>query len=237
MVVCLTNFSIMRIGIIAEGFAGANVIKAIVKKLMGFDGADLRVLRPEEAFDETDLQAMNFSNWQLVFESCKDAVFMGAFFDSLEGDAMLILHVDTAERGLDGYDVNEPRRTKGVDYPTYAEQLRKNVIEKVNALVAEPYRDRIAYAIAVEETDAWLIPLFENAQSDTASHARAKERLAALIGSDKKRVKRYVDTAQKSLDYVRLGAQLAKDLNNCRKRNRSLDLFCMDIESRNQVNE
>ena len=227
----------MRIGIIAEGFADANVIKAIVKKLLGYDGADMRVLRPEEALDETDLQALNFSNWQLVFESCKDERFLGAFFDSLEGEAMLIVHVDTAERGLVGYDVNEPQRTKGVDYSTYAEQLRQNVIDKINALVAEPYRERIAYAIAVEETDAWLIPLFENKSGDSASHARAKETLAKLIAADKKRVKAFVDSEHKSLDYIKLGNEFAKDLKNCRKRNKSLDLFCLDIESRNQVNE
>lgn len=222
----------MRIGIIAEGFADANVIKAIVKKLLGYDGADMRVLRPEEAFDETDLQALNFSNWQLVFESCKDADFLGAFFDSLEGEAMLIVHVDTAERGMEGYDVNDPQRTKGVDYPVYAEQLRQKVIEKVNALVPEAYRDKIVYAIAVEETDAWLIPLFENKAGDTASHARAKETLFKLISADKKRVRAYVDTEHKSLDYVKLGAELAKELKDCRKRNKSLDLFCVDIEGR-----
>lgn len=220
----------MRIGIIAEGFADANVIKAIVKKLLGYDGADMRVLRPEEAFDETDLQAMSFSNWQLVLESCKDGEFLGAFFDSLEGDAILIVHVDTAERGQAGYDVKEPQRTKGVDYATYSEQLRQNVIQKINALIAEPYREKVVYAIAIEETDAWLIPLFENKAGDTASHAGAKETLSKLISADKKRVKTFVDTEHKSLDYVKLGAELAKEFKNCRKRNRSLDLFCLDIE-------
>ena len=44
----------MRIGIIAEGFADANVIKAIVKRILRCDGSDIRVLRPEEAFDATD---------------------------------------------------------------------------------------------------------------------------------------------------------------------------------------
>lgn len=222
----------MRIGIIAEGFADASVIKAIAKKLLGYDGADMRVLRPEEAFDETDLQAMNFSNWQLVFESCKDADFLGAFFDSLEGEAILIVHVDTAERGQEGYDVNEPQRTKGVDYSAYTEQLRHNVVEKVKALIAEPYCEMIVYAIAVEETDAWLIPLFGNKTGDTASHVRAKETLSKLISLDKKRAKAYVDTERKSLNYVKLGSELAKELKNCRKRNKSLDLFCVELESR-----
>ena len=225
----------MRIGIIAEGFADANVIKAIVKKLLGYDGADMRVLRPEEAFDETDLQAMNFSNWQLVLESCKDGEFLGAFFDSLEGDAILIVHVDTAERGQAGYDVNEPQRTKGVDYTTYSEQLRQNVIQKINALIAEPYREKVVYAIAIEETDAWLIPLFENKTGDTASHVRAKETLANLISADKKLKKAFVDTEHKSLDYVKLGKELTKELRRCRGRNKSLDLFCVDIESKKPV--
>lgn len=225
----------MRIGIIAEGFADANVIKAIVKKLLGYDGADMRVLRPEEAFDETDLQAMNFSNWQLVLESCKDGEFLGAFFDSLEGDAILIVHVDTAERGQAGYDVNEPQRTKGVDYATYSEQLRQNVIQKINALIAEPYREKVVYAIAIEETDAWLIPLFENKTGDTASHVRAKETLAKLISADKKLKKAFVDTEHKSLDYVKLGKELTKELRRCRGRNKSLDLFCVDIESKKPV--
>lgn len=225
----------MRIGIIAEGFADANVIKAIVKKLLGYDGADMRVLRPEEAFDETDLQAMNFSNWQLVLESCKDGEFLGAFFDSLEGDAILIVHVDTAERGQAGYDVNEPQRTKGVDYATYSEQLRQNVIQKINALIAEPYREKVVYAIAIEETDAWLIPLFENKTGDTASHVRAKETLANLISADKNLKKVFVDTEHKSLDYVKLGKELTKELRRCRGRNKSLDLFCVDIESKKPV--
>lgn len=224
----------MRIGIIAEGFADANVIKAIVKKLMGYDSADMRVLRPEEAFDETDLQAMNFSNWGLVFESCKDESFLSAFFDTLEGDAMLIVHVDTAERGLKGYEVNEPQRTKGVDYEEYTEQLRVNVMQKISAFIPEAYRERIIYAIAVEETDAWLIPLFDNKAGDTATHARAKEMLAKLIGADKKIAKSYIDTKHKSLDYEKLGKELAKDLKSCRKHNKSLDLFCLDIESWNQ---
>lgn len=220
----------MRIGIIAEGFADVAVIKAIVKKLLGLDGAALRVLRPEEAFDETDLQAMNFSNWGLVLESCKDEELLSAFFDDIEDDALVIVHIDTAERSQVGYDVNEPVRTGNLNYSEYAETVRANVLQRIESLIAEPYRDRIAYAIAVEETDAWLIPLFDNHAGDTASHAKAKETLERLIGSVKKRSRTYVDTSRKSLDYVKLGKELSKNLANCRRRNKSLDLFCVEVE-------
>ena len=223
---------VMRIGIIAEGFADANVIKALVQKLTGCKDVDIYLLRPEEIFDETDLNAMNFSNWNLVFESCRDEVLLDAFFEEIEGDAILVVHIDTAERGSKGYDVDIPQRSRGVDYSEYSVLLRGNVKSKIESLIAEPYRDRIAYAIAIEETEAWLIPLFDKGIGDTSSHVRVKEHLSSLIGVDKKNVKKYIDTRHKSLDYVKLGKELAKNLNRCRYRNKSLDLFCVDIESR-----
>lgn len=224
------NFDDMRIGIIAEGFADANVIKAIVKRLLGCDGSDIRVLRPDEAFDETDLNAMNFSNWNLVLESCMNDEFLGAFLDGLEGDAIMIVHIDTAERGEKGYDVHEPVRTGRMDYAEFSMTLRENVMHKIEALIAEPFRDRISYAIAIEETDAWLIPLFENKKGDSASHTHPKETLQALIGADKKRIKAYRDTTHGSLDYAKLGKELSQSLAECRSRNKSLDLFCLEIE-------
>ena len=221
---------VMRIGIIAEGFADANVIKALVQKLTGCKDVDIYLLRPEEIFDETDLNAMNFSNWNLVFESCRDEVLLDAFFEEIEGDAILVVHIDTAERGSKGYDVDIPQRSRGVDYSEYSMLLRGNVKSKIESLIAEPYRNRIAYAIAIEETEAWLIPLFDKGSGDTSSHVRVKEHLSSLIGVDKKNVKKYIDTRHKSLDYVKLGKELAKNLNRCRYRNKSLDLFCDDIE-------
>lgn len=221
---------VMRIGIIAEGFADANVIKSLVRKLTGCDATDIYLLRPEEIFDETDLCAMNFSNWNLVFESCRDQALLAAFFEEIEGDAILVVHIDTAERGEIGYEVDEPQRSRGVDYSEYSMLLRGNVKSKIESLIAEPYRNRIAYAIAIEETEAWLIPIFDKGSGDTSSHVRAKERLSSLIGADKKNVKKYTDTRHKSLDYMKLGNALTKDLNRCRNRNKSLDLFCDDIE-------
>lgn len=220
----------MRIGIIAEGFADANVIKAIVKKLLGCDGSDIRLLRPEEVLDETDLQTMSYSNWGLVLDSCRNEEFLGSFLDGLEGEAIVIVHIDTAERGEKGYDVYEPVRTGQMDYAEYSITLRNNVKLKIEALIAAPYRDRIVYAIAIEETDAWLIPLFENKRGDSASRAHPKETLQTLIGAEKKRIKTFRDTSRGAWDYVKLGKELSKSLTDCRQKNKSLDLFCLEIE-------
>lgn len=222
----------MRVGVIAEGFADVNVIKAILKKIAGIDGSEVRMLRPQEQLDETDLNELNFSSWQLVFESCKDMGKLSAFFEEIEGEALLIVHVDTAERGLQGYDITEPQRTGSTDFAVYSEQLREKVIEKLKALLPEQFHQNIAYAIAIEETDAWLIPLFENNAKDTASHTKAKETLSKLIGKDKKLQKEYTDTSKKSLNYRSLGKLFAKKLAECRARNKSLDLFCVEVEGK-----
>ena len=113
----------MRIGIIAEGFADVKVIKAIVRKLVSTIDS-FHQIRPQEQFDETDLQELNFSNWQLVLESCKDEQLLSGFFDELEGEALIVVHIDTAERGEEGFDVNEPIRSKNMDFALYSEQLR-----------------------------------------------------------------------------------------------------------------
>lgn len=104
----------MRLGIIAEDKADIAVIKAVLKALKGIDGSDVVQLRPSEQFDETDLNEMNFSNWNLVLKSCEDNNLLQSFFDVLADDALLVVQIDTAERGEAGYDINEPLRTKDV---------------------------------------------------------------------------------------------------------------------------
>ena len=219
----------MRIGIIAEGFSDATVIRAIVNKLVPVNDG-IRLLRPQERFDETDLQEMNFSSWQLVLDSCKDEDLLSGFFEDIDGDAIIIVHIDTAERGQKGFDIVEPQRGKDIDFVAYSESLREKVCAKMETLIPEKFRQRIAYAIAIEETDAWLIPLFEHSNRDTSSHVNAKETLSKLIGKDKKLQRKYVDTHRKMLDYQKLGKGLMKELQQARGRNKSLDLFCFDIE-------
>ena len=150
----------MRLGIIAEGKADIAVIKAVLKALKGIDGSDVVQLRPSEQFDETDLNEMNFSNWNLVLKSCEDNSLLQSFFDVLADDALLVVQIDTAERGEAGYDINEPLRTKDTDWKEYCDYLYKAVEYKISNIIPETYRDKFAYAIAIEETDAWLIYLY-----------------------------------------------------------------------------
>ena len=221
----------MEIRIIAEGPADKDVIKAILRKITGAESEDIITILPSDTVDETDRFSGNFSNWQLVLDKLADADFWENAMATIADDYIVAVHIDTAERGEQGYDVPQPLRSKDLDWQQYATKLRQNVKDKLQHLIPDHYQDRIAYAIAIEETEAWILPMFENVQVDSASHVQPKERLQRVVGSDKKLHKQFVDTAKKELDYVRLGRELARDLKNCRKKNHSLHVFCLDLEN------
>lgn len=221
----------MEVRIIAEGPADKDIIKAIVHSVTGTEAENIIAILPSDTVDETDRFSGNFSNWQIVLEKIADADFWQEVMATVEGDFIIAIHIDTAERGEVGYDVNEPIRTGNVTWSQYVVELREKVKQKIESLIPDIYKDCIAYAIAIEETEAWIIPLFENSQYDTAKHTQPKERLERIIGSDRKFQKQYVNTEKKELDYKKLGKKLTRDLKHCRKRNHSLDVFCNELEN------
>lgn len=207
------------------------VVKGVLKALTGIEMSDIQSIRPTETIDETDKAELQFSNWGLVLNSCQDETLLDSFFEMLEDEALLVVHIDTAERGEVGFGVLDPHRTGHPDWKEYSQQVRANVKTKMESLVPERFRNKVAYAIAVEETDAWLIPLFESQQRrDSASHFNAKEKLRTVIGALKKKSK-YVDTSHNNLNYVNLGSELCKGLKTARKGNESLNLFCLEVET------
>lgn len=220
----------MDIRIIAEGSADRDIIKAIVRAITNVESENIVSILPSDLVDETDRYSGNFSDWVIVLEKIADKDFLAGTMATIDGDYILVVHIDTAERGESGYDINVPVRTGNVDWKQYAIELREEVKHKMEKLIPAEYRDHIAYAIAIEETEAWIIPMFEKTRHDTASHTRPKERLEKIMGADKKLQKQYVNTAKKSLDYQKLGKALVGELKNCRKKNNSLNAFCIDVE-------
>ena len=229
----------MKFGIIAEGHDDIDIIKQVLKKLTQIDTSDMRDLLPAEASDETDNEASQFSNWELVLKEAKDSVLMDQFFDYWkDATPVVVFHIDTAERGEVNYNVTEPAKSGVIDFATFSEQLRKNVRTKIEEMIPEAYRDKIAYAIAIEETEAWLLPLLEqNVKADTSKHSKPKERLEWLLSKDTKLRKKFVDTNKKRPDSKALGKLLCKNLGTCRTKNKSLDLFCIDIEIFHKANQ
>ena len=96
----------MRLGIIAEGNADVAVIKAVLKALKGIDGSDVVQLRPREQYDETDLNELSFSNWNLVLQSCGDERLLQPFFDGLTEDALLVVLLEYLQLIISQYFIS-----------------------------------------------------------------------------------------------------------------------------------
>jgi len=217
----------MKIGIIAEGPGDVAVLANILRGKLGIDGKDILPIRPELSADETDLHERReetFSNWALVKRECVERAKIEAFLTPFEGERLVVIHVDTAEAGLAGYDVERPRPGDGA----YADELRRRVVEAINRWLDGHFIAEVRHAVAVEETDAWVLTLFSN--KDTASHPDPKKALHRALNkpnvlSDKERRRIFQLRAFAFYDELSRPFRKARELERCAGRNRSLQLF------------
>lgn len=218
----------MRIGIIAEGRGDLAVISNILMGHLGVDSEDIQFLRPEYSLDETDLHGQpeeRFSNWELVKEECIDCSRINEFLGSpLEEERLVVIHIDTAEAELPGFDIARPSAKGG----GYVAELHRRVTAKLEEWLNGRGAGRTRYAIAVEETDAWVLTLYS--EKDTTAHRNAKDALHKELN----RPNRFSEKARKSLfaskiyeRYEKLSQDFRKrrKLKECATRNHSLQLF------------
>lgn len=168
----------MRIGVISEGHADRAVITNILTGLTGIDSSDIEPLRPIDKYDETDKSSqhkLTFGGWNAVQEECQTRKLIDEFL-SIEGQDFIVIHLDTAE--ADQYNVKRP-----VKSDSYGIELRELVIEQINKWLNTDISTSILYAIAVEEIDAWILPIFD--ARDSTNSAKPKEKLNTILKKSK----------------------------------------------------
>lgn len=166
----------MRIGVISEGPADRAVITNILTGLTGIDISDIEPLRPKDKRDETDKAISDplvFGGWGAVKEECETRKQIDEFL-AIEGQDFIVIHLDTAE--ADQYGITRPNKNDS----TYCLELRERVISQINTWFNEDLSDQILYAIAIEETDAWILTIYE--KKDSLKAAKPKERLSTVLG-------------------------------------------------------
>jgi hypothetical protein len=148
----------INFGLITEGPTDQIVIDYILTGYFGDDNISVNPLQP--SLDETDIDRMGIEGgWTLVFEYCNSDDFKQAF----SSNDYLIVQIDTDICEEVGYEVCR-RNDEGV-YLTSEELVRK-VCEKIQSKIGEEfynnYSERIIFAIAVDSTECWLLPLYYN---------------------------------------------------------------------------
>jgi hypothetical protein len=246
----------MKVGIVAEGPADVAVLMNILHGALGVERKDVLPIRPELTLDETDLaerrrggyrppQPEEFSNWALVLEECRERTRLADFLDSpIDEDRLLVIHIDTAESEQKGYEVERPDR-RG---PEYVERMRARVAARLEELLGEELSARSRFAVAVEETEAWLLTLHDHGKKDTGLILNPKKHLARLLaeaparksGKDRSGLgKRRGDdasakTRRSELDAASGASAAFRDaevLSTCTLRNASLRLFVRSLTS------
>jgi hypothetical protein len=220
----------MRVAIFAEGRSDAAVLTLILKGWLGINRSDINFRVPELDYDETDLTS-TFSNWTIVKQNCIERTQFERFFNSTENAQFAVIQLDTAERQEVGYDVLEPTKT---DTPQYSDTLRANIIEKIKGWLDYNYTDKLAYAVAIEEIESWILTIYEKTTTETAKYNKSKERFQQHIFpklplKDRNRLTNL--SAFEQYRYFSDGFKKKKMLQDCCKRNRSLKLFCDSLDA------
>jgi hypothetical protein len=165
----------MRIGIISEGPADTAVITNILKGITGLDSNDIVPLRPRLKYDNTHLAHLDpdsHGSWTLVRQECVERKKIEEFL-SFEDSTHILIHIDSAEAAL--YGITLPEK-KG---HAYCEKLRALVINKIHQWLEFNHLEEVIYAIAIEETDAWVLTIFEDKETCFINNPKNKLRYIA----------------------------------------------------------
>jgi len=227
----------MIVGIFAEGRGDLAVITNILKGSLNIDRSDIRYELPEYEKDQTDLSVMpeeQHSSWTVVKKVCLERDKIHKFFENpIEQESFIVLHLDTAERHREDFNVLHPVKKAASDSKEYCYLLRNNIIDKMNGWHANSYQGKIAYAIAIEEMDAWVLTIYQNGNADTSAHQRPKEKLNTELNRVLRENQKSILKAKTFEKYDWLSSDFRKKrkFSVCMTKNESLKLFCESLEA------
>ncbi len=214
----------MKIGVISEGHADRAVIQNIIAGLTGLDRNDIEAIRPIYTTDETDKAILNtktFSTWSVVKEECEKRELIDGFL-AFEGQDFVVIHIDTAE--AEHYGIKRPEKKS----PTYCEDLRALVVQQINSWLKKAMSNEILYAVAIEETDAWILTIYD--PHDSTTSARPKEKLDFVLG------KKEINSTSDYDNFLLISKPLSKDKEirkgNFLSYNCSLNAFFEEVKTK-----
>jgi len=228
----------MIVGIYAEGRADLAVITNILKGALNIDRSDLRYELPEFHLDQTDLHTMpteQYSSWTVVKKVCEERVLIDTFFaNPIIQESFIVIQIDTAERHLADYNVTEPVKNKEINAEEYCGGLRNNLIGKINEWLENSYQDNIAYAVAIEEIDAWVLTIYDSKAADTSDYQNPKDKLSSELNrvlSNNTRRDLNNKKAFEKYEVLSQDFRKKKKLAICMTKNESLKLFCESLKA------
>lgn len=141
------------IALICEGASEVKMLTYIVTRYLG-DEIVVNAIQP--ALTSTGRQA-NEGGWLEVLNHCNDDTINAVFATN----DYLVIQIDTDACAQVNYDVNiyDENNQKVADDILY-ERVRGRLLKDLSTEIQTKYADRILFAICINETECWLLPLY-----------------------------------------------------------------------------
>ena len=141
------------IALICEGASEVKMLTYIVTRYLG-DEIVVNAIQP--ALTQKGRQA-NEGGWHEVLNHCNDETINAIFATN----DYLVIQIDTDACVQTNYDVNvyDESNQKVADDILY-ERVRNRLLKDLSAEIQTKYANRILFAICINETECWLLPLY-----------------------------------------------------------------------------
>jgi hypothetical protein len=181
-------------GIISEGPSDQIIIRNILVGYFSDPDISLQPLQPStDATDIADIRG--HGGWMNVFEYCKSDFIVGAF----EQNDFVIIQIDTDSCEEINFDVSRRNADGSVSTP---EEMIFKILAKFEQIFLSNHSDkygifknRILYAICVEEIECWLLPLYHTDHKKEATFGCINKLNPRL----QEEFKVYIDKSNKSV--------------------------------------
>jgi len=203
-------------GLVTEGVTDQTILKSI---LAGWTGNKKLVMKELQPKPEEP------GGWTKVFQYCESLDFKGAFsyYD------FIVVQIDTDF--MSGDSVGEKYRIdlKDLDVKERVEAFREKIIELIGEEFYEEYSDRIIFAIAVNEIECWLLPVY-------FTGTKAKKNVSCIDTLNQVLPQKegfYIDPKAKSkADYPKLAKNFRKKkaIQKYAKQQESFSLFLDNLQ-------
>ncbi len=204
-----------KFGLVTEGATDQTILKAILAGWTGNKKLITKELQPKP--EES-------GGWAKVFQYCESLEFKGAFayYD------FIVIQIDTDF--MSGDSVGEAYKidSKDLDVKETVGTFREKIIELIGEDFYDEYSQRIIFAIAVNEIECWLIPVY-------FSGKKAKKNVNCIDTLNQVLPQKegfYID-AKDDIYYRKLAKNFRKkkDIEKHAKQQESFSLFLDNLQS------
>ena len=201
-------------GIVSEGESDQIILKGIIMGWTGNKDISVSFLQPRKG---------ESGGWTKVFQYCESIEFRQA----LTIHDFIVIQIDTDFMSGDSVGEKYKIDLKDLDVKETVEAFQGKIVELIGEDFYEEYSDRIIFAIAVNEIECWLLPVYFS-DKKAKKHVNCIDTLNTVLPQKEGF---YID-AKDDIYYRKLAKNFRKkkDIEKYAKQQESFGLFLENLQ-------